>query len=73
MTGFGDVADVASRRTSLFVRGIAALNIATGVGEAALSALTVTVGGLASALTAASIGLGAYGARRIAGVDPHLM
>lgn len=60
VSGFGDVAGVASSKSSLLARGLAAANLATGVLEPALAGVVVTLGALAAAGSAAAIGLGAY-------------
>jgi len=61
VSGFGAVNDIASKKTSMFAKGLAALDIATGVGEAGISALIGTTLSLAAAYTSAAAGAGAYG------------
>jgi hypothetical protein len=61
LTGVGAATQVANRRSTMFLKVLGAVNVATGVGEAAVSALTVTVGSLAAGLTSAGAGAGAYG------------
>jgi hypothetical protein len=48
VTGFGDVAGVASSKGSIFSRVLAGINVATGIAEPALAGLLVTAGGLAA-------------------------
>jgi len=47
---------------TLFQKVIAGLNLATGLGEPLVAALTVTLGGLTSGLVAGGAGLGVFGA-----------
>lgn len=61
VTGFGAAQDVASRKTSMFAKVLAGINLATGVLEPAMAGLIVTTGALAAAGTAAAAGMGAYG------------
>ena len=56
-SGASGVADM-----TMLGKAILALNVATGIAEPALAALTVTVGALVSSAAAAGIGLGAYAA-----------
>ena len=56
-SGAGSLADL-----TLFGKAMLALNVATGLAEPALAAMTVTVGALASSMAAAGLGLGAYAA-----------
>lgn len=60
-TGFGDVAGTASSDAGMFSRVLAGASAATGVLEPALAGLVVSVGGLASGVTAAGVGLGVFG------------
>jgi hypothetical protein len=62
VTGFGDAGTAASKKTSLLPKIIAGIGLATGPAEAAISALTVSTGSLVTGLTAAGVGLAAYGA-----------
>jgi hypothetical protein len=62
LTGVGDAADAAGSKGSLFARGWAAANLATGLAESSVSALAIAVGSVAAAATAAGIGLAAYSA-----------
>src|SRR5262245_66112918 len=55
-TGFGDFANVASRKTSMFTKVLAGLNLATSVLEPAMAGLVVTTGALASAMVSGGVG-----------------
>jgi hypothetical protein len=61
ITGAGDAFTICNRKASLFTKGLAGLNLATGLAEPLVSSLVVAVGGLSSALVAAGAGAGAYG------------
>lgn len=61
VSGFGDAMTAASSKHNYLVRGIAAIGLATGPAEAAISALTGVVGSLSAALVAGGLGIGAYG------------
>lgn len=61
LTGFDAAAGVASKDATLFGRGLAAVNLATGVAEPALAGLVVVVGALATSVAAAGIGFGIFG------------
>src|SRR5262245_8069985 len=61
-TGFGDFANVASRKTSMFTKVLAGLNLATSVLEPAMAGLVVTTGALASAMVSGGVGLAAFAA-----------
>ncbi len=61
LVGFGDAAQAASGKTSMFGRVLAGVNLATGVLEPAVAGLTVTVMGLSASMAATGIGAGAYG------------
>ena len=61
VTGTGDAFAVFSKKTNLFLKIIAGVGAATGVAEAAVSALTITTLGLSSALIVGAAGLAAYG------------
>ena len=62
ISGFGDVSTAASKKHNMLARAIAGLSLATGPAEFAISALVGTVGSLAAGLTAAGLGVAAYGA-----------
>jgi hypothetical protein len=62
ITGFGAASTAASSKSSLFAKGLAAINLASGVLEPALAGVVVAAGGLASGLAAAGAGIGVFGA-----------
>lgn len=61
VTGAGDGFTLASGKASLFAKGLAALNLATGILEPALAGIVVATGALAGTLVSAGAGAGAYG------------
>lgn len=61
ITSLGHASTIASREASYMAKGIAAINIATGIAEPALAGLIVAAGGLAAAYASAGAGLAAYG------------
>jgi Transglycosylase SLT domain len=60
ITGFSDAMTAGSSKSGLFAKALAAVNLATGIGEPALAGLTVAAGAAAAAFAAAGVGLGAY-------------
>lgn len=61
ITGFGAAAGAADSKSSLFARGLAGINLATGVLEPALAGVVVAAGGMAAAFASAGIGAGVFG------------
>jgi hypothetical protein len=61
ISGFGDASTIGSKKATMFAKGLAAVNLATGVLEPALAGVVVAAGALSGALAAGGAGLGAYG------------
>ena len=62
VSGLGDVFGVFSKDASMGTKVMSGFSLATGLLEAPMAGLVVGVGGLASGLAAAGIGLGIFGA-----------
>ena len=60
--GLSDATKLASGNSSILVKAIGGLGLATGLAEPAVSALGVAVGALGAGVVAGGLGLGAYGA-----------
>lgn len=62
VTGFGDAQTAASKKSGMFRKVLAGVNLATGVLEPALAGVTVAAGGLAAGFAAAAGGAMVFGA-----------
>jgi SLT domain-containing protein len=62
VTGFGAASTAASSKSTLFARGLAGINLASGVLEPALAGVVVAAGGAAAAFASAAIGAGVFAA-----------